>query len=79
VSSQDKFLMLWELSNDLSNGKFVKNISIYPSLQVKNTVATSKAKDVIIKKESYQDLTRKVASIQKFQTNESSKYCFDST
>jgi hypothetical protein len=34
VSSQDKFLTLWELSNDLSNGKFVKNISIYPSLQV---------------------------------------------
>lgn len=25
---------LLELSNDLSNGKFVKNISVYPSLQV---------------------------------------------
>jgi hypothetical protein len=34
TSGQDKFLSLWQLSNQLSNGKFVKNISIYPSLQV---------------------------------------------
>jgi hypothetical protein len=47
VSSQDKFLTLWELSNDLSNGKFVKNISIYPSLQVKNTVTMLKAMKVL--------------------------------
>ena len=30
----DIFSQLWSLSRDLSNGKFVKNISIYPSLQL---------------------------------------------
>ena len=31
---REKYANLFELSSDLSNGKFVKNISIYPSLQV---------------------------------------------
>ena len=30
----DIFSQLWSVSGDLSNGKFVKNISIYPSLQL---------------------------------------------
>ena len=30
----DVFSQLWSASRDLSNGKFVKNISIYPSLQL---------------------------------------------
>ena len=34
ATKNDRFVNLWELSSDLSNGKFVKNISIYPSLQV---------------------------------------------
>ena len=34
AKKQNVFDQLWELSNDLSNGKFVKNISIYPALQL---------------------------------------------
>ena len=34
AKKQDVFYQLWELANDLSNGKFVKNISIYPALQL---------------------------------------------
>ena len=31
---QDIFYRLWEISSDLANGKFVKNVSIYPALQI---------------------------------------------
>ena len=31
---QDVFYQLWELASDLANGKFVKNVSIYPATQI---------------------------------------------
>ena len=34
ATKQDVFYRLWEISSDLANGKFVKNVSIYPALQI---------------------------------------------
>ena len=34
ANRQDIFYRLWEISSDLANGKFVKNVSIYPALQI---------------------------------------------
>ena len=34
ATRQDIFYRLWEISSDLANGKFVKNVSIYPALQI---------------------------------------------
>ena len=34
ATRQDIFNRLWEISSDLANGKLVKNVTIYPALQI---------------------------------------------